>query len=272
MLRQVAVVLKWAYLAVLAVVAVVPMLWLLVSAFKTTPELFSAPLRLPSHWSFANFTGAVNAQPLLQFLGNSVLIALVATVANIAVSTLAAYALRHRFRGNGAVRNLLSAGLLVPFTAFMTPIFYLVYHLGLYGSDWGIALVYVGTLLPVGLLIVRTYMDTVPEEVLEAARMDGAGFHRIFASVVLPLTTPALATAAIFLSISAWNELLFANLLSSGPASETLQVGVRNFLTSYAANYPEAFAGTVIAMAPTVIAYGLLSNRISTSMTAGALR
>ncbi len=271
-LQGVARVSKWVFLGVMMVITIVPMLWLVVSAFKTTPELFQSPFGLPKHWSFDNFTGALSAQPLTTFFRNSVVIAVVATVGNIAVSTLAAYALRHRFRFNGAFRGLLMGGLLVPFTAFMTPIFYLVYHLGLYNTVWGIALVYAGTLLPVGFLIVKTYMDTIPEEIVEAARIDGATFHKVFLRVILPLTVPALATAAIFLMISAWNELLFANLLSASPVSETLQVGVRNFLTSYAANYPQAFAGTAMAMAPTILAYGFLSNRITESMTAGALK
>jgi len=263
---------KWLFLAVMLVITIVPLLWLAVSAFKTTPELFKSPFGMPAHWSFANFTGAWDAEPLADFFRNSVVIAATATVVTIAVSTLAAYALRHRFKLNGPARILLSVGLLVPFTAFMTPIFYLVYHLHLYDTVWGIALVYVGTSLPVGFLIVKGYMDTIPEEIVEAARIDGASFHGVFGRVLLPLCWPGLATAAIFLTINSWNELLFANLLSAGPSAQTIQVGILSFITSYAVNYPQAFAATVMAMAPTVVAYAFLSDRISTSMTAGSLK
>jgi len=270
--RVVARTAKWLFLGVLTVLTLVPLLWLLLSSFKTTPELFRGPFSLPEHWSFANFSGALDAQPLVDYFRNSVVIAVTSTAMTIIISTLAAYALRHRFRLHGAVNGFLMSGLFVPFTAFMTPIFYLVFHLGLYNTVWGIALVYTGTTLPVGFLIIKGYLETIPGDLLEAARIDGASFHGVFFRIVCPLVVPGLATAAIFLSISAWNELLFANLLSTSTSSETLQVGIRNFLTSYAANYPEAFAGTVMAMAPTILAYALLSNRVVESMAATGLK
>jgi raffinose/stachyose/melibiose transport system permease protein len=270
--RVVAKTVKWLFLGVLTVLTIVPLLWLLLSSFKTTPELFRGPFSLPAHWSFANFSGALDAQPLVDYFRNSVIIAVSSTALTIVISTMAAYALRHRFRLRGAVNGFLMSGLFVPFTAFMTPIFYLVFHLGLYDSVWGIALVYTGTTLPVGFLIIKGYLETIPEDLLEAARIDGASFHSAFFRIVCPLVVPGLATAAIFLSISAWNELLFANLLSTSTNAETLQVGIRNFLTSYAANYPEAFAGTVMAMAPTILAYAILSNRVVESMAATGLK
>jgi raffinose/stachyose/melibiose transport system permease protein len=263
---------KWLFLIVLTLLTVVPLLWLLLSSFKTTPELFRSPFSLPSSWSFSNFSGALAAQPLVAYFRNSVVIAVVSSAATIIIATMASYALRHRFRMRGAVNGFLMSGLFVPFTALMTPIFYIVYHLGLYDTVWGIALVYTGTTLPVGFLIIRGYMETIPEELLEAARIDGASFHGVFFRVICPLVVPGLATAAIFLTISAWNELLFANLLSTSTSAETLQVGIRSFLTSYAANYPEAFAGTVMAMAPTILAYAIMSNRVVESMAATGLK
>jgi raffinose/stachyose/melibiose transport system permease protein len=270
--RLVAKTIKWLFLSVLTILTIVPLLWLLLSSFKTTPELFRGPFGLPAHWSFANFSGALSAQPLVQYFRNSVVIAVTSTAATVIIATMAAYALRHRFRLRDAVNGFLMSGLFVPFTAFMTPIFYIVYHLGLYNTVWGIALVYTGTTLPVGFLIIKGYMETIPEDLLEAARIDGASFHGVFFRIICPLVVPGMATASIFLTISAWNELLFANLLSSSPSAETLQVGIRSFLTSYAANYPEAFAGTVMAMAPTILAYAILSNRVVESMAATGLK
>lgn len=263
---------KWLFLIVLTLLTVVPLLWLLVSSFKTTPELFRSPFSLPGSWSFANFSGALDAQPLVDYFRNSVVIAVVSSAATIVIATMASYALRHQFRLRTAVNSFLMSGLFVPFTALMTPIFYIVYHLGLYDTVWGIALVYTGTTLPVGFLIIKGYMETIPEELLEAARIDGASFHGVFFRVICPLVVPGMATAGIFLTISAWNELLFANLLSTSTRSETLQVGIRSFLTSYAANYPEAFAGTVMAMAPTILAYAIMSNRVVESMAATGLK
>jgi ABC-type glycerol-3-phosphate transport system permease component len=247
-------------------------LWLLESAFKTNTELFRDPFSWPAHWSFANFSGAIRAQPLMRFLRNSVVVAVTATVLTLAVATLSAYALIHQFRLKKAFTGFLTFGILLPANAFITPIFYVIHHLGMYNTVWGIAFTYVGLNLPIGFLIVKTYMDTIPADILEAARIDGCGFHATLARIVLPLLGPGLATASIFLAISAWNELLYANLLSDDENAQTIQVGVRSFLTSYAANYPQAFAATAMAVAPTVILYVVLSNRVIEGMTAGSIK
>jgi raffinose/stachyose/melibiose transport system permease protein len=160
----------------------------------------------------------------------------------------------------------------LPANAFITPIFYVIHNLGLYNSVWGIALTYIGLNLPIGFLIIKTYMDTVPGDILEAARMDGCGFHTTLLRIVLPLVGPGVATASIFLAISAWNELLYANLLSDDQNAQTIQVGVRSFLASYAANYPQAFAATAMAVIPTVVVYVVLSNRVIEGMTAGSIK
>ena len=112
----------------------------------------------------------------------------------------------------------------------------------------------------------------MPPELLEAARVDGASFHRIFRSIVAPLTMPGVVTAAIFLLITCWNELLFASVLTEDQAAQTVQVGIRFFLTTYAANYPLAFAATVMAILPTVVVYVFLSNRVIGGLTAGSLK
>jgi ABC-type glycerol-3-phosphate transport system permease component len=263
---------KWVFLVVLAAVTVLPLLWLIISAFKTNTELFRDPFSWPAHWSFANFTGALDAQPLLDLLRNSVVVAVVATVATVVVATLAAYALLHRFRFSGALTGFLIFGILLPANAFITPIFYVIHHLGLYNSVWGIALTYVGLNLPIGFLIIKTYMDTIPPDILEAARIDGCGFHATLLRIVVPLVGPGIATASIFLAIAAWNELLYANLLSDDQHAQTIQVGVRSFLASYAANYPQAFAATAMAVIPTVIVYVVLSNRVIEGMTAGSIK
>ena len=140
------------------------------------------------------------------------------------------------------------------------------------GKMWGVALVYAGISFPLGFLIIKTYMDTIPHELVEAARIDGASYHRVFLNLILPLTVPGIVTAAIFLMITAWNELLFASILTQDERAQTVQVGIRFFLTTYAANYPQAFAATVMAILPTIAVYIFLSDRVIEGMTAGSLK
>jgi raffinose/stachyose/melibiose transport system permease protein len=263
---------RWPVLVIFSVLTVVPFLWLLMSSVKTNAELFGNPFGLPQDLSLANYVAAWRAHPLGTYLRNSVLVAVVSTVLIIITSLLAAYALMHRFRLSRGVFAFLVFGLLLPVNALLVPIFYIINDLQLYNSVWGVALTYAGIFFPTGFLIIKAYMDTTPEEILEAARADGASFHRIFATIVTPLTMPGVVTAAIFLLITTWNELLFATVLTQDERAQTVQVGVRFFLTTYAADYPLAFAATVMSIAPTIVVYVLLSNRVIGGMTAGSLK
>ncbi|MFT4285041.1 MAG: carbohydrate ABC transporter permease [Protaetiibacter sp.] len=263
---------RWTVLIVFTAITLLPLLWLVLSSFKTNAELFSDPFGLPAEWSFDNYAKAFAAHPLPVYLGNSLLAAGLSALLIIVASALASYALLHRFRLSKVTFGFLMFGILLPVNALMTPIFFIVNMLGLYNSVLGLALVYAGLFFPLGFLIVKTYMDTTPPEILEAARIDGAGFHTIFARIVMPLTAPGAVTAGIFLLITAFNELLFASILTEDQSAQTIQVGVRYFLATYSADYPLAFAATVISIAPTVVIYIILSDRIVAAMTAGSLK
>jgi raffinose/stachyose/melibiose transport system permease protein len=262
----------WLVIAIFLVLTVVPFAWLLLSSFKTNTELFSNPFSLPASWSLENYTSAFATHPLTIFLRNSAVIAITSTLLAISASTLASYALLHQFKFSRSVYVFLIFGLLLPVNAFIAPIFYIINFLGLYNTVWGVAIVYAAISFPLSFLVIKTYMDTVPVELLEVSRLDGASYHRIFFKIILPICVPGIVTAAIFLMITAWNELLFASLLTQDEQAQTIQVGIRYFLTTYSANYPQAFAATVMAIVPTVLAYIFLSDRVIAGMTAGSLK
>jgi raffinose/stachyose/melibiose transport system permease protein len=263
---------RWVVLTVFTAITLIPLLWLVLSSFKTNAELFASPFGLPAHWSLNNFVNAWNAHPLYLYLRNSFGAAALSAVIIIIASLMASYALLHQFRLSRATFGYLMFGILLPVNALMTPIFFIIIFLNLYNSVVGLSLVYAGVFFPLGFLVIKTYMDTTPEAILEAARLDGAGFHAIFFRIIIPLTAPGAATAGIFLFITAFNELLFASILTTDTDAQTMQVGVRYFLTTYAANYPLAFAATVIGIAPTVVIYIFLSDRIVEAMTAGSIK
>jgi raffinose/stachyose/melibiose transport system permease protein len=263
---------RWTILIVFTLITLLPLIWLILSSLKTNAEVFSNPFGLPQEWKFSNYSDAVAAHPLHLYLRNSLGAALLSTVIIITASMTASYALLHRFRLSRLTFSFLLFGILLPVNALMTPIFFIVNMLGLYNSVMGLALVYAGLFFPLGFLIVKTYMDTTPAEIFEAARIDGASFHSIFFRIAAPLTSPGAITAGIFLMITAFNELLFASILTTDADAQTVQVGVRYFLTTYSANYPLAFAATVIGIAPTVVIYMILSDRIVAAMTAGSLK
>lgn len=263
---------RWVVILVFTVITLVPLIWLVISSFKTNAELFADPFGLPATWSFDNYLRAFEAHPLPIYLRNSLVSAGLSAVIIIGAAMLASYALLHRFRLSRVTFGFLMFGILLPVNALMTPIFFIINMLGLYNSVLGLALVYAGLFFPLGFLVVKTYMDTIPHEIIEAARVDGASFHTIFARIVVPLAAPGAVTAGIFLLITAFNELLFASILTKDEQAQTIQVGVRYFLTTYAADYPLAFAATVVSIAPTVVIYAILSDRIVAAMTAGSLK
>jgi raffinose/stachyose/melibiose transport system permease protein len=259
-------------LAFFTLVTLAPLLWLILSSFKTDAELFAGPFALPQEWNFDNYADALRLRPMMLFLRNSLLASGLSAIIIITVSLMASYALLHRFRLSRFTFAFLVFGILLPVNALIVPIFYLVNALHLYNNIAGLVLVYSGLFLPLGFLIVKVYMDTTPDEIFEAARIDGAGFHRTFARIAVPLTAPGAATAGILIMINAWNELFFAQILTQDASAQTVQVGMRFFLTTYNANYPLAFAATVIAIAPTAVIYLILSDRIVRAMTAGSLK
>lgn len=263
---------RWGILAVFTVITLVPFAWLTLSSFKTNAELFGSPFSLPANWSLSNYAEAFAAHPMPVYFRNSIIAAGGSTLLAIFAASLAAYALLHVFRLRRVVYVYLVFGLFLPVSALMAPVFFIVHFLGLYNSPLALVLVYAAISLPLSFLVVKGYMDSIPEEILEAAVIDGASFFGRFRLIVLPLALPGIATAAIFLLITAWNELLFARLLTQDEASQTVQVGIRYFLTTYAADYPLAFAATVSAILPTILVYIFLSDRVVEGMTAGAVK
>ncbi len=265
-------VLQWSVILAFLVLTVVPLGWLLISSFKTNAELFAAPFGLPSQWSLDNYLSANAAHPLYAYFRNSILAAVLSTGIAIAAAIMAAYALLGQFRFRRPLTGYLIFGLFLPVNVFIVPIFFIIHSVGLYNTVWALVLVYAGISFPLCFLIIKTYMDTIPFELLEAASIDGASFHQVFLRLIVPLCIPGMVTAAIFLIITAWNELLFASLLTQDETAQTVQVAIRYFLSTYSANYPQAFAGTVMSIIPTIVAYVLLSDRVIEGMTAGALK
>lgn len=263
---------RWIVTALFLIITLVPFVWLVLASFKSSPELFSSPFKLPEVWHGDNYAAVLKSHPIPKYFVNSLIIAVVSTLIAVAVATLVSYAFMYKFRFKPGLLLVITFGIFIPTNAFIVPYYFIVNWLGLYDTLFGVALVYAGVSLPLSILIVKTYMDSIQKEMLEASFIDGASVHRTFLSVILPISYPGMTTASIFLMITAWNELLFATLLTQSDGTKTLQVAIRFFLTTFSANYPVAFAAMVIAVVPTVVIYSLLSEKIIGGLTAGAVK
>jgi raffinose/stachyose/melibiose transport system permease protein len=263
---------RWCVIVLFLIVTLVPFLWLILASFKSSQELFASPFQLPERWVWENYQSVLTSHPIPSYFLNSLLIAVLSTVLAVAVAALVAYAFMYKFKWKPGWLLLITFGIFIPPNAFLVPYYFIVNWLGLYDTLFGVALVYAGVSLPLSVLIVKTYMDSIHKEILEASFMDGASVHRTFSGVILPISYPGMTTAGIFLMITAWNELLFASLLTQSEATRTLQVAIRFFLTTFSANYPVAFAAMVIGILPTIVIYSLLSEKIIGGLTAGAVK
>jgi raffinose/stachyose/melibiose transport system permease protein len=264
--------LRWVIIALFLLITLVPFLWLILASFKNSQELFSSPFKLPLKWEWQNYQSVLNSHPIPSYFLHSLVLAVGSTILAVVISTLVSYAFMYKFKFKPGLLLLITFGIFIPTNAFIVPYYFIVNWIGLYDTLLGVTLVYAGVSLPLSILIVKTYMDSIQHEILEASFIDGASVHRTFFSIILPISYPGMTTASIFLMITAWNELLFAGLLTQSEGTRTLQVAIRFFLSTFSANYPVAFAAMVIAVLPTIVIYSLLSEKIIGGLTAGAVK
>lgn len=253
-------------------VMMVPFLWLIISSFRPNIELFSEPFTIPRTLNLNNYKAVLSSHPMFRYLFNTAFVTFIATTLDVLIAIMASYGLIHRFRGKGIISVFLSFGLFIPTNAFLVPYYIMVNRLGLYDHLWGISMVYTGINLPITIMVIYGYMNTLPHEFIESARIDGASTFQTLLHIILPVSVPGIVTACVFVVIQCWNELLFANILNQSNISRTLQVAIRSFLTTFEANYAYAFAAMVMAILPTIVVYTFLTNQIIGGMTAGAIK
>lgn len=264
---------KWIFLGLFLAITFLPLLWLVVSSFKTDLELIMRPFAPPVVWQFSNYVKAVQQAQLPRLFVNSVIVAAGATILNITAASMAAFALsREVFRGRRALLSLILAGVLIPIIGLMVPYFRLIQSLRLYDTLLALILTYASISLPVSVFLVHGFMGSIPKELEEAAVIDGCGFGQRFARVIFPLSRLGIVTAGTFVFLYAWNEFIYALLLTSSVKARTLQLGISFFRLQFVTHYTAMYAAIVIAMIPTIIVYVAFHERIIGGLTAGSIK
>lgn len=266
-------VLKWFLIIFFAAYTLFPLLWLVISSFKTNFELMSSPFTLPAVWQVKNYVNALTQAGLARMLLNSVFVGLTATLINVLIASMSAYCFsRFRFRGRNRLFTLFTAGILVPLNALMVPYFIIITKLGLYDTYRGMVLLYCAIGIPMSTFLIKGLMDSIPGEIEEAAYIDGSGFFGRFWHIILPLSRTGIVTAATFQFITCWNEFVFANLIISSEKLRTIQVGIRYFTNQFSTDYVSMYAAIVISIVPSVLGYILFQEQIISGMTSGAVK
>lgn len=266
-------ILKWFIILLFAVYTLFPLLWLLITSLKTNAEYFNDPFSFPAVPQFQNYINAFSQANLGQMIWNSVTVAVIATAANVFVAAMASYAIsRFYFKGKEIFFTIFSAGVMVPLNALMVPYFTIFSRIGLLDSMNALRILYTAIGLPIAVIIIRGFMDSLPREIEEAAYIDGCGFFGRFFQIILPLSKTGLITAATFQFITCWNEFVYANLLTSSPQNKTIQIGIRYFTNQFTTDYVSMYAAIIIAIVPSVLGYTLFQKQIISGMTSGAVK
>ena len=261
------------FLAAVTLVTLFPLIWIVMQSFKSSREIVSAPLALPTQWSIQGYVDAFEMAPILTFYKNSILVTVFSMALTVVFYSMAAYALsRIRSKAAALLVGFLSMSLYLPATAMIYPIFRVVNQLGMYDTKAGLVLVYVAVNMPMTLFLMRSQFLAIPRELEESAFIDGAGVPRVFFSIMLPIAKPGVATAAILAFIHSWNEFLFALILTAKTENRTLPLALNYFTSAFDNNFPALFAALVIVILPNIVVFVLMQERVISGMTAGAVK
>ncbi|RUX91214.1 carbohydrate ABC transporter permease, partial [Mesorhizobium sp. M2A.F.Ca.ET.040.01.1.1] len=243
------------------------------SSFKTNAEIFSSPLSLPTHFSTANLEKVWTETNFVRYLANSVGITAASVALILMFSTLAGYAIaRYRFRLSSLVLMFFLSGMTVPLKLAIIPLFIQLDTLGLVDSYFGLVLVYVAMGIPSAVFIMTGFLRTLPRELEESARMDGASELRIMWSIMLPLARPALVIVAIQNAVPIWNDFFFPLVLITSDNLKTLPQGLTVFVGEFTTDWGVLFTGLTLAALPITVLYIVLSKQFISGITQGAVK
>jgi alpha-1,4-digalacturonate transport system permease protein len=218
-------------------------------------------------FAWRNYTELIGRFSFATYLWNSVFITVVATLVTLLINSMAAFALsKYSFRGRDATFMLILATLMIPPTIILVPNFFIASSLGLVNSLWGV--IWPGVATPTGVFLLRQYMLTIPDELIDAARMDNASEWRIYWRIVLPLTAPALAVLAIFSVMWRWNEFLWPMVVLNKSETFTLQLALNSFQGEVTTSWNYLLAMTVLTLLPVTIIFALLQRHITQGIAA----
>jgi raffinose/stachyose/melibiose transport system permease protein len=250
-----------------------PMAIVVLSAFKSTGEIYSSPFGLPQGFNLVNFETIWRETTFPLYLANSVLVTAGSVALIVVVATMAAYALaRYTFRGNELVYLFFLSGLMLPLKLAIIPLFIQLTSMGLVDTRLGLVIVYTAMGLPSAVFILTGYLRSLPKELEESARIDGASEARILWSVMLPLARPAVVIAAINNAVPIWNDFFFPLVFIQTDALKTLPQGLTIFMGEYNTEWGVLFAGLTLAALPITLVYVLLSRQFVAGMTQGAVK
>lgn len=241
--------------SLLILVFLTPVVYIIASSFKNINELFSPePTFFPVDWTFENYVKALSRGDFARYIFNSFYVAIASTALAVVINTMSGYALaKFRFKGDTVIMMIILSTIMLPLEVIMVPIFSVLRSFGMY--DTLTALIIPAAATPTGIFLMRQYLLTIPDEIINSARIDGASEWRIFVSIILPNARPAIATLAIFSFMWRWNDYVWPLIAISSPDKYTLQLAIANFTGEFGSDYSSILAMSAISMIPMLIVF-----------------
>lgn len=259
---------------VIAIIAIFPLIWMVTGAFKTQVEASNGAF-LPSEPTFDNFVFVFTQVPFLRYMFNSFLVSAVVTIIALLFHSMAAYALaRLKFRGRDTLFMLVFSTLLVTFPVILIPLFMIVRQLGMLNS-------YAGLIVPAlfnafGIFLLRQFYITIPNELEEAAIVDGAGYWRVYWNIILPLSRPLLSSLAVFFFLANWNNFVWPLIILADDNLYTVQVGIQVFQDQFnvgaGQNWNYVLAASTVAVIPTMLLFFFFQKRLVESIKTSGMK
>ena len=268
--RRLGPILLFCFTAVLAILTVSPLVWMICASLKPGDETFSANL-LPQHWTLENFQYVFTASPFWRYMLNSFFIAGTITVVALWFHSMAGFALaRLKFPGREVIFLIIFSTFLVSLPVIIVPLFILVRQMGMVNS-------YAGLIIPAifnafGIFLLRQFYIAVPQELQEAAIIDGASYFRIYWSVMLPLSRPILAALAVFFFLANWNAFIWPLTITNDRSLWVVQIAIASFHQQYSSSWNYIMAGSAIVALPTLLLFFIFQRQLVESIKTSGLK
>lgn len=254
-----------------AILAIGPIFVIVINSFKTMEGIFTGPLKIPNSETFTldGFKRAIGQGNFVRNYGNSTIVTLGATLLTVICSCLAAYGItEYTTKLSAMIAGLFTIGIMLPVTLGTIVIIKMMVRFNILNTHISLILVYVGIFVPLGVILMVTNFRTVSNELKEAARIDGANEFRTFL-IVLPLVMPGVAAVAAITMLPVWNDLWFPLILTAGPKTQTLTLGIQQFVGTYSNDWQALIAALVLGAIPLILLFTLFSKQFIKGLSDG---
>lgn len=271
--RKVSMVVTYTILIIFALLAILPILWLIMSSFKTSQEYQLDRLGFPKQFFWQNYRDAWVRGHFGTYIINSVIYTAVTVIAVLVLGMMSGFAFaKIKMKCTKILYGSYIIGILMTLQSIMIPLFIVINQVGLYDTKLGVLIPYIGIGLPMGVYLCTEYIRSIPDALVESARIDGASYFKIFFSIVVPMAKPVATTLAILNISGTWNEFMLINMLTSSSSNKSLPVGIHSFAGSLSTDYGKLFASLVIGLLPMLIFYLVFRKEITKGVAAGAVK